>query len=45
MRIASVGQVEVGNIMELGNTDDLLWANVAKKNKWIEPEESQSPDS
>ena len=49
LRIASVEQVELGNITEMsitvGKTIELLWWTVAEQSRWMEPEESQSLDS
>ena len=54
MMIASVKQVELGNIMELSITGQVLkWetesnrsgGTVAEERRWKEPEESQSLDS
>ena len=52
MRIASVEQIELGNIMELSITGQVLrWAiepfgrSVATQSGWMEPEKSQPPDS
>ena len=40
MRIASVEQVELGNI--IGKAIEPLWVTIAEKRRWMEPEESQS---
>ena len=47
MRIASVEQIELGNIMELsitGQAIELLSRSVATQSGWMEPEESQSSE-
>ena len=54
IRIASIEQVELGNIMELSNHGSCaqmgkiiepLWRTVGEQGRWLEPGESQSHDS